>query len=94
MKGKYVMNSFIRDLYDSELSEVNKKFEYTDEAKGALKDREKAYNKLTEKLCEKDIDLLEDYISAAHIIKDDEIFHAYVSGMKDLLRFAFGAFIA
>lgn len=86
------MSSFVREFYDSEMSGTNKKFEYPDEVKEAYNAREKLYYKLTEKLNKDERDLFEKYIDENHIVKDEEIFHAYVSGMRDIVRFAVGAF--
>ena len=86
------MDSFIRELYESDISAVNKNFAFSEEGKIALQTRDKLHKKLEEILREEKGCLLQDYDDADHIVRDDELFHAYVSGIRDIVRFAVGAF--
>ncbi len=86
------MTSFIRELYDCEISEVNKKFKFSDIAEEAYAARGKLYKKLTEKLNKDALDLFEKYLDEDHTVRDEEIFHAYRCGMKDLLRLFISVF--
>ncbi len=39
------------------------------------------------------LDLLERYLDLNGVVNNEEIFHAYIGGMKDLIRFASGIFM-
>lgn len=87
------MNKFIREFYDSDLSETNKRFEFSAEGREANNAREKIYNEFKEILSKDDFKRFEEYIDESHIVNDEIIFRAYVSGMRDMVRFVAGAFI-
>ena len=81
------MNNFIRELYNSEICEVNRCHNLSMKGKAAANKQENIYNKLSSSLEKNDLNLLEEYIDAGFIIRSEELFHAYVSGMKDFIRF-------
>lgn len=86
------MNDFIREFYESDMCEASKYYKLSDEVKEAHKVREKLYENLTKKLDKDELDLFEKYIDESQIVKNEEMFHAYVSGMRDIVRFAVGVF--
>ena len=51
------------------------------------------FRSLEKSLSKKDLDMLERYLDANGILSNEEIFHAYIGGMKDLIRFASGIFM-
>ncbi|MDE6598649.1 MAG: hypothetical protein K2K34_01040 [Oscillospiraceae bacterium] len=87
------MNEFIRKFYDSDMCEARKGIIFSDEARAEMKLRERLYEKLEENLNEDNLELLEKYLDTYSIVRDDELFHAYVSGMRDLIRFTAGIFM-
>lgn len=87
------MNNLIRELFDSDMCEARKNFAFTEEARYELKRRESLYGELREKLGEEELELFDKYLDTYGIVDDDVIFHAYVSGMRDLIRFASGIFM-
>lgn len=87
------MSEFIRKFYDSDMCEARKDFIFSDEARAEMKLREKLYKKLEENLSRDNLELLEKYLDTYSIVRDDELFHAYVSGMRDLIRFTTGIFM-
>lgn len=86
------MTSFIREFYESEISEANKNYAFSDTANSALKSRDKTYRKIEAILREENAFLLEEFTDASDIVRDEEIFHAYRCGMKDLLRLFISVF--
>lgn len=86
------MTNFIRDLYESDISAMSKKFVYPDEIREAYNARERLYEKLMKNLDKDNLDLFEKYLGESRDVKDEELFHAYVSGMKDLLSLFMGVF--
>lgn len=93
MKGICIMNSFIRAFYETDLCEAAKPFEMSEEARSASISCERIHKKLMETLSEENAALLEEYFDTNNIVRDDEIFHAYCCGIRDIVRFAAGAFI-
>ncbi len=93
MKGLFIMSELIKEFYDSELCEASRSFELSEEGKEALKIRDNLYEQLEKSLSKKDLDMLERYLDANGILSNEEIFHAYIGGMKDLIRFASGIFM-
>lgn len=87
------MSELIRKFFDSEMCEARKDFAFTEEARYELKLREKLYGELREKLGKEELELFDKYLDTYSIVRDDEIFHAYLSGMRDLIRFASGIFM-
>ncbi len=93
LRGGYTMNELMKEFYDSELCEASRSFELSEEGKEALKIRDDLYEQLEKSLSKKDHDMLERYLDANGILSNEEIFHAYIGGMKDLIRFASGIFM-
>ncbi|MDE7288372.1 MAG: hypothetical protein K2N71_02555, partial [Oscillospiraceae bacterium] len=60
------------------------------ESISAISKQESIYNKLTSHLEKSDIDLFEEYLDNAAVVKSEELFHAYVSGMKDFMHLILG----
>lgn len=87
------MSDLIREFYDSELCEASRGFELSEEGTEALKLRDDIHKTLEKKLSEEDMDLLERFLNANSIVWNEEIFHAYIGGMRDLIRFASGIFM-
>lgn len=87
------MKSFIRAFYETDLCEAAKPFEMSEEARSASISSERIHKKLMENLSEENAALLEEYFDTNNIVRDEEIFHAYVSGMRDIIRFITGVFI-
>ena len=85
-KRSKIMNSLIRELYYSEICGANKHFEFAEEAGEAYKARQRLYESIAEQFNKDELSLFEKYVEETQIVRDEEIFHAYVSGMKDLLR--------
>lgn len=88
------MNSFIRKFYDSNMCEAGKDFVFSEETENELRSRITLRKRLEEKLDKDGLELLAEYLDTYSIVKDEEIFHAYVCGMKDMVRFVLGAFTA
>ena len=86
------MSSFIRELYFSEICGANKHFEFTEEASETYKARQRLYERIREEFGKKELDLFDKYIDETQIVKDEEILHAYVSGMKDFIRLIISVF--
>ncbi len=86
------MNNFIREFFNSDLCEASKSFELSETVYSTSKACEAMYKKLEENLSKEDFNLLEEYIDAKNIVSSEETFHAYVSGMRDIMRFVIGAF--
>lgn len=87
------MSELIKEFYDSELCEASRSFELSEEGSEALKIRDDIYKQLEKNLSKENLDLLERYLDLNGIVSNEEIFHAYVGGMKDLIRFASGIFM-
>lgn len=86
------MSSFIREIYFSDLCGANKHFDLSEEAEEARKASKKLYESIREEFDKKELDLFDKYIEETQIVKDKEIFHAYVSGMKDFIRLIISVF--
>ena len=80
------MRDFIRELYLSELSEASRAHFLTPKGCAAANRQDNIYKKLSGCLEKSDLDLFEEYINSGVIIRSEELFHAYVSGMKDFIR--------
>lgn len=87
------MNNLIRKFYDSDLCEAGKDFTFSEEAEKELQSRKILRKRLEDKLDNDGVELLTEYLDACGIVRDDEIFHAYCCGIRDIVRFAAGAFI-
>lgn len=86
------MSNFIREFFDSDFCEASKSFELPEPVYSTSKSCDRIYKKLEENLSKENFALLEEYIDAKNIVNNEEIFHAYVSGMRDIMRFMIGAF--
>ncbi len=84
------MDSFIRELYLSDLCGAYKAFKHSDESISAISKQESIYNKLASHLEKSDLALFEEYLDNAAVVKSDELFHAYVSGMNDFIHLIIG----
>lgn len=87
------MNDLIREFYDSELCEASRSFKLSEEGASALAIRDGVHKELEEKLGKEELELFERYIDTNGIVSNEEIFHAYIGGMRDLIRFASGIFM-
>ena len=87
------MSELIKEFYDSELCEASRSFELSEEGKEALKIRDDIYEQLEKNLSKENLDLLERYLNLNGVVNNEEIFHAYIGGMRDLIRFASGIFM-
>lgn len=87
------MSELIKEFYDSELCEASRSFKLSEEGKEALKIRDDIYEQLEKNLSKENLDLLERYLDLNGVVNNEEIFHAYIGGMKDLIRFASGIFM-
>ncbi len=83
------MSELIKEFYDSE----SRSFKLSEEGKEALKIRDDIYEQLEKNLSKENLDLLERYLDLNGVVNNEEIFHAYIGGMKDLIRFASGIFM-
>ena len=86
------MNSFIREFFYSDFCEASKSFELPESVESTSKACEKMYKKLEANLSKEDFSLLEEYLDGKNIVNSEEVFHAYVSGIRDIMRFVIGAF--
>lgn len=86
------MDSFVRELFLSDLCGAIKAFKHSDESISAVSKQESIYNKLASHLEKSDIDLFEEYLDNAAVVKSEELFHAYVSGMKDFIHLIISVF--
>ncbi len=84
------MSELIKEFYDSEMCEASRSFKLSEEGKEALKIRDDIYEQLEKNLSKENLDLLERYLDLNGVVNNEEIFHAYIGGMKDLIRFASG----
>lgn len=87
------MSELIKEFYDSEMCEASRSFKLSEEGKEALKIRDDIYEQLEKNLSKENLDLLERYLNLNGVVSNEEIFHAYIGGMKDLIRFASGIFM-
>lgn len=87
------MSDLIREFYDSELCEASRGFELSEEGAEALKICDGIHKTLERNLGKDDLELFERYINTNDIVWNEEVFHAYLSGMRDLIRFASGIFM-
>lgn len=87
------MSELIKEFYDSEMCEASRSFKLSEEGKEALKIRDDIYEQLEKNLSKENLDLLERYLDLNDVVNNEEIFHAYIGGMKDLIRFASGIFM-
>lgn len=86
------MNSFVKELYLSDLCGAIKAFKHSDEGISAICKQESIYKKLESHLEKSDLALFEEYLDNAAEVKSEELFHAYVSGMKDFIRLIISVF--
>ena len=86
------MRDFIKELYLSELSETSRSHILTAKGCAAANRQDNIFDKLSGSLEKSDLDLLEEYINAGTIVRSEELFHAYVSGMKDFIRLIISVF--
>ncbi len=84
------MSELIKEFYDSEMCEASRSFKLSEEGSKALKIRDDIYEQLEKNLSKENLDLLERYLDLNGVVNNEEIFHAYIGGMKDLIRFASG----
>ncbi len=80
------MRDFIRELYHSDLSETSRAHFLTTKGCNAANRQDNIYDKLSKSLEKSDFDLFEEYINSGVIVRGEELFHAYVCGMKDFIR--------
>ena len=80
------MRDFIKELYHSDLSETSRSHILTPKGCAAANRQDNIYDKLSNSLEKSDLDLFKEYINSGVTVRSEEILHAYVSGMKDLLR--------
>lgn len=86
------MRDFIKELYHSELSEASRAHFLTPKGSAAANRQDNIYDKLSNNLEKSDLDLFEEYINSGAIVKSEELFHAYVSGMKDFIHLIISVF--
>ncbi|MDE5860319.1 MAG: hypothetical protein K2H23_08080 [Oscillospiraceae bacterium] len=86
------MSDFIREFFDSDICEANQYHKLPDKANKALENRSKIYDRLARQIDKKDLALLDEYVEMNIIIMNEEIFHAYCCGMRDLIRFSASLF--
>ena len=72
------------------MCEASRSFKLSEECSKALKIRDDIYEQLEKNLSKENLDLLERYLDLNGVVNNEEIFHAYIGGMKDLIRFASG----
>lgn len=87
------MSDLLREFYGSDMCEASHSFKLSEEGNGALAIREDVYKQLEKNLSKEDFELFERYINTNGIVWSEEVFHAYVGGMRDLIRFASGIFM-
>ena len=87
------MSDLLREFYDSDMCEANHSFKLSEEGESALAIREDVYRQLEKNLDKEDFELFKRYINTNDLIWSEEVFHAYVGGMRDLIRFAAGIFM-
>ena len=86
------MDSFIKELYLSDLCGAFKSFKHSLKGNAAINRQEAIYNKLASHIEKSDLALFEEYLDNAAEVKSEELFHAYVSGMKDFIRLIISIF--
>lgn len=87
------MSNLLREFYGSEMCEASHSFKLSEEGESALAIREDVYRQLEKNLGKEDFELFKRYINTNDIVWSDELFHAYVGGMRDLIRFTAGIFM-
>lgn len=75
------------------MCEVTKSHHMPDEVISARIKQENIRKRFADSLEKKDLDLFEEYVRSDVLILNEEMFYAYVSGMRDLIRFASGIFM-
>lgn len=80
------MRDFIRELYHSDLSETSRSHILTPKGCAAANRQDNIHERLSNSLEKSDLDLFEEYINLGITVRSEEIFHAYVCGMKDFIR--------
>lgn len=86
------MRDFIRELYESEISETSRPHKLSKTGRHSLNVQENICTKLENTLKDNDLELFQNYLNEGVIVRSEELFHAYVSGMKDLLRLLISVF--
>lgn len=86
------MDSFVRELYLSDFCGTFKSFKHSLKGNAAINRQEAIYNKLASHIEKSDFALFEEYLEKAAEVKSEELFHAYVSGMKDFIRLIISVF--
>ncbi|MDE5991741.1 MAG: hypothetical protein K2G87_01685 [Oscillospiraceae bacterium] len=87
------MSDLLREFYGSDMCEASHSFKLSEEGESALAIREDVYKQLEKNLNKEDFELFERYINTNSIVWSEEVFHAYVGGMRDLIRLATGIFM-
>lgn len=87
------MSDLLKEFYSSDMCEASRSFKLSEEGESALAIREDVYKKLEKNLSKEDFELFERYINTSGIVWSEEVFNAYLSGMRDLIRFASGIFM-
>lgn len=87
------MSDLIREFFDSDMCEVTKPHHMPDEVISARIKQENIRKQFADSLEKKDLDLFEEYVRSDVLILNEEMFYAYVCGMRDLVRFASGIFM-
>lgn len=80
------MRDFIRELYESEISETSRPHKLSKTGRHSLNVQENICTKLENTLKDNDLKLFENYLNEGVIVRSEELFYAYCSGMRDFIR--------
>lgn len=85
-KRRKIMRDFVRELYESEISETSRVHRLSETGNRSLNVQENICTKLKNTLKDKDLELFENYLNEGVIVRSEELFYAYCSGMRDFIR--------
>lgn len=87
------MTDFIREFFDSDMSEINKRHVPTPAVADALKKQEELSRKLRLYLGNENYAIFEKYRENVLIINNDEQFYAFYCGMKAAFKLFMGVLV-
>lgn len=84
------MTDFIRELYDSDMSEVHQSYIPSASAASAKLKQRDIYQKLSSRLDKESLNLLEKYFDEHAVYASEEMFYAFYCGMKAAFKLFMG----
>ena len=84
------MTDFIRELFDSDMSEVNRNYIPSAAAKSAKSKKESIYRELAARLDNETLRLFETYCDEHAVYATEEMFYAFYCGMKAAFKLFMG----